>query len=93
MGFWFMNTEFFDFNKINSDEEITENTKNSIITSIEHVLEIYKKNDSDLDRTHKELEQMYSDKMQNNFNQFMKYLEGPKNHDKLIEFILYGNRN
>ena len=88
-----MNTEFFDFNKINSDEEITENTKNSIITSIEHVLEIYKKNDSDLDRTHKELEQMYSDKMQNNFNQFMKYLEGPKNHDKLIEFILYGNRN
>ena len=68
-------------------------TKNSIITSIEHVLEIYKKNDSDLDRTHNELEQMYSDKMQNNFNQFMKYLEGPKNHDKLIEFILYGNRN
>ena len=34
-----------------------------------------------------------SDNAINNFNQFMKYLEGPKNHDKLIEFILYGNGN
>jgi hypothetical protein len=70
-----------------------ENSKNSIIRSIEHVLEIYKKNNSDLNRTHNELEQMYSDKMQNNFNQFMKYLKEPINHDKLIEFILYGNGN
>ena len=93
MGFWFMNTEFFDFNKITSDEEIAENSKNSIIRSIEHVLQIYKKNDSDLNRTHKELEEMYSDKMQNNFNQFMKYLDSPKNCDKLIEFILYGKGN
>lgn len=93
MGFWFMNTEFFDFNKINSDEEISENFTNTIIKSIEHVLELYNKNNSDLNKTHNELELMYAEKMQNNFNQFMKYLEGPKNNDKLIEFILYGKGN
>lgn len=93
MGFWFMNTEFFDFNKIHSDDEISDNFKNSIDKSIEHVLNLYKKNDSDLNKTRDELERLYSDKMQNNFNQFMQYLERPKNNDKLIEFILYGKGN
>jgi len=93
MGFWFMNSEFFDFAKINSDDEISENFKNSIDKSIEHVLGLHKENLGDLNKTHFKLEKLYSDKMQNNFNQFMKYLEGPKNYDKLIEFILYGKRN
>ncbi len=93
LGFWFMNTEFFDFEKINSDKEIAENYKNSIDKSIEYVLNTYKENGSDLNKTHKKLEVLYSNKMQNNFNQFMKYLEGPKNCDKLIEFILYGHRD
>ncbi len=93
MGFWFMNTEFFDFNKINSDDEISDNFKNSIDRSIEHVLNLYKSNDSDLNKIRDELERLYSDKMQNNFNQFMQYLETPKNNDKLIEFILYGKGN
>lgn len=93
MGFWFMNTEFFDFEKIHSDDEISENFKLSIIKSVEHVIELYKENYGDLNKTHFKLEQLYADKMQNNFNQFMKYLEGPKNCDKLIEFILYGKRN
>ena len=93
LGFWFMNTEFFDFEKINSDEEIAENYKNSIDKSVEHILELYKKNNSDLNKTHNELELLYAEKMQNNYNQFMKYLEGPKNNDKLIEFILYGKGN
>jgi hypothetical protein len=93
MGFWFMNTEFFDFNKIHSDDEISDNFKNSIDKSIEHVLNLYKNNDSDLNKTRDELERLYSDKMQNNFNQFMQYLERPKNNDKLIEFILYGKGN
>ncbi len=93
MGFWFMNTEFFDFNKVNSDDEISDNFKNSINKSIEHVLNLYKNNNSDLNKTRDELERLYSDKMQNNFNQFMQYLERPKNNDKLIEFILYGKGN
>jgi len=93
LGFWFMNTEFFDFEKINSDEEIAENYKNSIDKSVEHVLELYKKNNSDLNKTHNELKLLYAEKMQNNYNQFMKYLDGPKNNDKLIEFILYGKGN
>jgi len=88
-----MNTEFFEFDKVNSDEEISENYKNSIDKSIEHVLNIYKENNSDLNETHLEFKKLYGDKMQNNFNQFMKYLEGPKNCDKLIEFILYGHRD
>lgn len=93
MGFWFMNTEFFDFQKIHSDDEISENFELSIIKSVEHVIELYKQNYGDLNKTHFKLEQLYADKMQNNFNQFMKYLEEPKNCDKLIEFILYGKRN
>ena len=93
MGFWFMNTEFFDFDKINSDDEISENYKSSIDKSIEHVLELYKENYGDLNKTHFKLEKLYSNKMQNNYNQFMKYLERPKNNDNLIEFILYGKRN
>ena len=91
LGFWFMNSLFFDFDKVNSNEELAENMYNSIIKSVEYVSELA--GDWGLDDTHKYLVESYGDKMQNNFDQFMKYLEKPKNNDKLIEFILYGNRN
>ena len=31
--------------------------------------------------------------MQNNYNTFIKYLSEPKDGDKLLNFILYGNGN
>jgi hypothetical protein len=88
MGFWFLNSEFFDFSKTKFIDEASENMKNSIFKSIEYILELYKKNNSDLDKTHLELKLLYSDKMQNNYNLFMEYLVKPYNCKKLIKFIL-----
>lgn len=88
MGFWFLNSEFFDFSKTKFIDELSENMKNSIFKSIEHILELYKNNNSDLDKTHSELKLLYGDKMQNNYNLFMEYLVKPYNCEKLIKFIL-----
>jgi len=88
MGFWFLNSEFFDFTKTKFIDEASENMKNSIFKSIEYILELYKNNNSDLDKTHSELKTLYGDKMQNNYNLFMEYLVKPYNNEKLIKFIL-----
>ena len=88
MGFWFLNSEFFDFSKTKFIDEASENMKNSIFKSIEYILELYKNNNSDLDKTHSELKTLYGDKMQNNYNIFMEYLVKPYNNEKLIKFIL-----
>jgi len=88
MGFWFLNSEFFDFSKTKFIDEASENMKNSIFKSIEYILELYKNNNSDLDKTHSELKLLYGDKMQNNYNLFMEYLVKPYNCEKLIKFIL-----
>ena len=88
MGFWLLNSEFFDFDKVNSEDEMTESMKNSILKSIEYIIDLYKKSKCDLTKTHEKLVELYSDKMQNNYNLFVKYLTAPKNHDKLIDFIL-----
>ena len=88
MGFWFLNSEFFDFSTTKFIDELSENMKNSIFKSIEYILELYKINEYDLDKTHSELKLLYGDKMQNNYNLFMKYLDKPYNCEKLIKFIL-----
>ena len=88
MGFWFLNSEFFDFTKTKFIDEASENMKNSIFKSIEYILELYKNNNSDLDKIHSELKLLYGDKMQNNHNLFMEYLYKPYNCEKLIKFIL-----
>ena len=88
MGFWFLNSEFFDFTKTKFIDEVSENMKNSIFKSIEYILELYKNNNLDLDKTHSELKMLYSDKMQSNYNLFMGYLNKPYNCEKLIKFIL-----
>ena len=87
-GFWFLNTEFFDFDNISSEEILAQNMKNSIFKSIEYVLNIYEHNQN-LQQTHYELTKLFSEKMQNNFNIFMKYLTNPLNSSKLLDFILY----
>jgi hypothetical protein len=88
MGFWFLNSEFFDFSTTKFIDELSENMKNSIFKSIEYILELYKVNEYDLDKTHSELKLLYGDKMQNNYNLFMEYLDKPYNCEKLIKFIL-----
>jgi hypothetical protein len=88
MGFWFLNTEFFDFSKTNFIDELSENMKNSIFKSIEYVLELYKTNENNLDNAHLQIKKLYSDKMQSNYNLFMRYLTKPYNSEKLLKFIL-----
>lgn len=88
MGFWFLNSEFFDFSKTKFIDEASKNMKKSIFKSVEYILELYKNNNSDLDKTHSELKLLYGDKMQNNHNLFMDYLVKPHNCEKLIKFIL-----
>ena len=67
--------------------------RDSIVNTIEYLISIYKENDCDLNKTHSVLVEKYGDKMQNNYNTFIKYLTDAPNGDKLINFILYGNRN
>jgi len=88
MGFWFLNSEFFDFSKTKFIDEASKNMKKSIFKSVEYILELYKNNNSDLDKTHSQLKLLYGDKMQNNHNLFMDYLVKPHNCEKLIKFIL-----
>lgn len=93
LGFWFLNSEFHTFDKNKSEKEMIEETHNSIIKAIEHLIYIYKKNDCNLNATHNELVKLYESKMQNNYNTFMQYLVEPKDGDKLLNFILYGEGN
>ena len=88
MGFWFLNSEFFDFSKTKFIDELSENMKNSIFKSIEYVLELYKTNEYNLDKTHLQLKKLYGDKMQSNYNLFMGYISKPYNCEALIKFIL-----
>lgn len=88
LGFWFLNTEFFNFEQVDSDENISQNMKSSIFKSIEFILDLYNKTGS-LQQTHSKLTELFSEKMQNNFNIFMKYLKTPKNSNNLLDFILY----
>jgi hypothetical protein len=62
--------------------------KSSIFKSIEFILDLYNKKGS-LQQTHNKLTELFSEKMQNNFNIFMKYLKTPKNSNNLLDFILY----
>lgn len=93
LGFWFLNSEFYQFNTNKSTEERIEPMRDSIVNTIEYLISIYKENDCDLNKTHSVLVEKYGDKMQNNYNTFIKYLTDAPNGDKLINFILYGNRN
>lgn len=88
LGFWFLNTEFFNFEQVDSDENISQNMKSSIFKSIEFILGLYNETKS-LQQTHDKLTKLYSQKMQNNFNIFMEYLKTPKNSNNLLDFILY----
>jgi hypothetical protein len=87
LGFWFLNTEFFDFEQINSDEDISQNMKSSIFKSIEFILGLYNETKC-LQQTHSKLTELFSEKMQNNFYNFKNYLKNPKNNEKLLNFIL-----
>lgn len=93
LGFWFLNSEFYEFNTNKTTEDRVIPMQNSIINTIEYLISIYKENDCDLNKTHSILVEKYGDKMQNNYNTFIKYLTDAPNGDKLINFILYGNRN
>jgi hypothetical protein len=91
LGFWFLNSEFFNFNDIADEQSMSNNYNNSITESINLIIQLFEKNDKDLDKTHKEIELLYGSKMQNNFTQLMSYLEAPKNHNELLNFILDDN--
>ena len=85
--------QFHTFDKNKTEEELILETRDSIMKSIDYLIDIYKKNDMDLNKTHKELVNLYESKMQNNYNTFIKYLSEPKDGDKLLNFILYGTGN
>lgn len=93
LGFWFLNSEFYQFDTDKLIEEKVILMENSITNAMEYLISIYKENDCDLDKTHQSLVEKYGDKMQNNYNTFIKYLTDAPNSDKLLNFILYGNGN
>ena len=93
LGFWFLNSEFYNFNANIPIEDKVILMRNSITNALEYLIETYQKNDCDLDKTHQSLVEKYGDKMQNNYNTFIKYLTDAPNSEQLLNFILYGNRN
>lgn len=93
LGFWFLNSEFYDFNANIPIEDKVILMRNSIKNALEYLIETYQKNDCDLDKTHQSLVEKYGDKMQNNYNTFIKYLTDAPNSEQLLNFILYGNGN
>lgn len=93
LGFWFLNSEFYQFDTNKTTEEKIEPMRDSITSAIEYLISVYKENDCDLNKTHSILVEKYGNKMQNNYNTFIKYLTDAPNSDKLLNFILYGNRN
>lgn len=93
LGFWFLNSEFHNFDFEKNEQNLKEDMKHSLIKSIEYLISIYKENENDLNKTHKVLVNKFESKMQNNYNTFIKYLSEPKDGDKLLNFILYGRGN
>lgn len=93
LGFWFLNSEFYKFDTDKTTEERIVPMRDSIVNAMEYLISIYKENDFDLDKTHSILVEKYGDKMQNNYNTFIKYLTDAPNSEKLLNFILYGNGN
>ena len=93
LGFWFLNSEFYQFNTNKTTDERVIPMQNSIVNAMEYLISIYKDNNFDLDKTHQSLVEKYGDKMQNNYNTFIKYLTDAPNSEQLLNFILYGNGN
>lgn len=93
LGFWFLNSEFYEFNTNNSTEDRVISMQDGIVNSMEYLIEIYKQNNFDLNKTHQELVEKYGDKMQNNYDIFIKYLTDAPDSNKLLNFILYGEGN
>lgn len=89
-GFWFLNFNFIDFKifiKSNSRDRLNM-IVNSIENSIEFLLDVFQKNNNDLQKTNKNINEMFSYKMQNNYKLFNEVIKDIKIQDDIMDFIL-----
>lgn len=86
-GYWFLNSEFFDYNENESFQELTVKMKKSLLDSIKYLNEINHKFNGDLDLISKYFTDLYGNKMQNNFKMIYEYINYPDNAEA-VNFIL-----
>lgn len=86
-GFWFLNSEFFNFDLSTDDQKNVGSMLESIKKSLDYLIECYIENNYNLNLTHKLFVNKFGIKMKNNYNLFIKYLSDPPKSDKMLEFI------
>lgn len=87
-GFWFLNSEFFQFNENDDIATITNNFSKSIENTIEFLNSIYEENLGNLEIISNTLYNQYKTKIDNNFSKIIEDVNYPKNGESLLNFIL-----
>lgn len=85
-GYWFLNSEFFEYNESDSTTLIINKFSKSINSSIQYIENLSKENS--LDEVSDLLYKKYQQKIDNNFKKIIQDVKAPKNGDLFIDFIL-----
>lgn len=95
LGFWFLNSEFFDESKKiqwKNDAPYYSNMEDSVLESVLYLKKL-KDTFKDNKSVHQFLMETYGDKLKNNVSLFKKILNNYSNKESVLNLIKYGNRN
>lgn len=87
-GFWFLNSEFFNYNEDDDVVTLTNNFSKSLDESIKFLESIYNNNLGNLEKISTNLYNQYKTKIDNNFSKIIEDVNYPKNGKSLLNFIL-----
>lgn len=87
-GYWFLNSEFFDFSDNDSVEVLTKKFSESLKKSISLLEKMYIDNSGNLEKISDILYNEYKNKIDNNFLKINEDINYPKNGEELLKFIL-----
>lgn len=87
-GFWFFNSEFFNYNESDDFYTLKNKLKKSIFDSLDYLNELNLKYSGNLDEIHLYFKNKYGDKMDKNFKKTIEYINTSNGGDKLLDFIL-----
>lgn len=90
-GFWFLNYEFLNIEALRNLKSITERRdllEKSIIDSIYYCTNIFDKNNGNIENVSKELQILFGDKMNKNYELFIDITKDKQLNNQLLDFIL-----
>jgi hypothetical protein len=87
-GFWFLNSEFFNYNEDDDVVTLTNNFSKSLDESVKFLESIYNNNLGNLEKISTDLYNQYKTKIDNNFSKIIEDVNYPKNGESLLNFIL-----